>query len=240
MSADKKSDFESLLASELLEATRKNIREAEKSLTDVVSFCESGEKLPKESRWLMEKIRRDAKRYDMEADDIIKEANQHGYALAVLSKNPVKQKLHERLAMGWIEEIHGVKDLEQPGHLFLQEDGSLESTQSDIKPINFTWQYGGVTFYAAHMYTKEAGGGQGSRRGELQRFIENANKRANSYREDDIFLLALCDGPYYVKRPRNFLGTMQGSCDKERVWALPTWQLEDWLREEFGEPESSE
>ncbi|MDA7999845.1 MAG: hypothetical protein MPK06_02040 [Alphaproteobacteria bacterium] len=240
MSADKKSDFESLLASELRAATLKNISEAGKSLS---------EKEP----WIMKKIRSAASRYYMDESKIVKAAKSHEYALATLSKRPNAQNFYENFVRAYIGNIRGVHKLEKPDSLFIQDNGTILSKESykdsggqvpeSTKSIDFTWQYNEVRIYAAHKYTGESGGMQDNQRSELERFIKNANNFSGSYQGARTFLLALCDGPYYDQpraRGESRLVKMQSLCQGAAVWALPSWELEDWLREKFGEPESSE
>jgi len=136
--------------------------------------------------------------------DVKRQIQSNDVVAALFTKNPNKQNLFERIAAEFIRHLPGVEEFEQlPNralHVFSgqilrgDEVRDMQPAGRIPKSIDFRWKYGGVEFYAAHKYTKEAGGAQGNQYHDLQSFITAASLSGHRNRR----FIAIADGPFYA------------------------------------------
>ena len=114
--------------------------------------------------------------------------------------DPIRQNVHEKTAIRHIDAIHGVTGFRKYGtnEMFIVNGGivaknDLRGMRPSCKSLDFTWQYGGRTFYAYHKYTKTGGGHQDNQYKDLQDFINAANQS----QDRDVVFVAIADGGYY-------------------------------------------
>ena len=132
------------------------------------------------------------------------DANPNGPLAAVLAREARRQNVHERAAADYIEQMANVarfRRLPSSGRnaLYVNGDGQivtgadLAGARRPSKSIDFQWQTGAVTCYAAQKYTREGGGNQDNQFNEVQALLRNFLQRINN----DVALFVLVDGPYY-------------------------------------------
>ena len=134
------------------------------------------------------------------------EANPMGPLAATLAKEARRQNIHESAAAAHVCGLPHVayfQKLKSQGAeaLYITGDGqistgaALGNAPRPSKSIDFRWQTGGVTCYAAQKYTREGGGNQDSQFIELETLLRNFQPRRNN----DVALFILADGPYYTE-----------------------------------------
>ena len=133
------------------------------------------------------------------------EANPTGPLAAALAKEARRQNIHERAAAQYVRGLPHVahfQKLASTGReaLYITGDGqittgaALGGAPSPSKSIDFRWQTGAITCYAAQKYTKEEGGTQEHQFIELETLLRNFQPRRNN----NVALFVLADGPYYT------------------------------------------
>ena len=129
-----------------------------------------------------------------------------GPLAAVLATYARRQNIHEEAAayrielLDHVEEFHklprqgrGVHYIAENGQIVLRNQlGRREPRPSEA--IDFTWQTGDITCYAAQKYTKEGGGNQDSRFDETIRLLSNFTLQ----QDENIALFVIVDGAYYT------------------------------------------
>ena len=133
------------------------------------------------------------------------EANTEGPLAATLAKEARRQNIHEQAAAEYIEGLPHVAEFRSlpstgPRALYITGDGQivtghdLGNAPRPSKSIDFQWQTGNITCYAAQKYTREGGGNQDNQFIELQTLLRNFLPRTNN----DVALFVLVDGIYYT------------------------------------------
>lgn len=116
---------------------------------------------------------------------------------------PRRQRIHERIAAQWIEElddVQGFQQLPSKGNKawYVTGDGELRqgfTRRRPSKSLDFSWLTGSWRIYASHKYTREEGGNQDNQFREVASLLRNFQQgRA----DDNIILVAIVDGPYYT------------------------------------------
>ena len=169
------------------DAYRKNVAEVKRQLsnkeldTKVRNFCNLHDFKEKDVRTLILK-------YDIVA--------------ALFAKNPNTQNFYEKTAAQYIKNIKGVVDFEllpsnklvvAGGAVMEKKNWKVLGGRTRAKTIDFTWNYKGLVFYAAHKYTKQSGGSQGNQYKDLQNFIEEALPCT----KHNTRFIAIADGDFY-------------------------------------------
>ena len=132
------------------------------------------------------------------------DANPNGPLAAVLAREARRQNIHERAAAAYIAALAHVaqfRKLPSSGlnARYINGDGQivtgeqLAGARHPSKSIDFQWQTGAVTCYAAQKYTREGGGTQDNQFNEIQSLLRNFLQRINN----GVALFILVDGPYY-------------------------------------------
>lgn len=132
-------------------------------------------------------------------DDVISAILENEMLAAKFAKDPKKRNIYEKVAAREIREIAGVENfLNLPSRAKYLLNGAVvgkkpEGASTNVKTVDFEWDYNDYRFYASHKYTKDSGGAQDSAYKDIQSFIEEANKTTYS----KTFFLAIADGLYY-------------------------------------------
>lgn len=140
------------------------------------------------------------------------EADPQGPLAATLAKEARRQNIHEKAAAAYVAQLLHVQRFQSlpstgPNALYITGDGqfitkaALGNAPPPSKSIDFQWQTGGITCYAAQKYTREGGGNQDNQFNELESLLRNFLPRVNN----DVALFALVDGPYYTEARLNHL-----------------------------------
>ena len=140
------------------------------------------------------------------------DANPTGPLASALAKEARRQNIHERAAGEYLAALPLVRwfrKLSPSGNsaIYITSDGQfvtgadLSGASKPSKSIDFIWQTGDTTCYAAQKYTKEGGGNQDSQFTEIETLLTNFLPRRNN----DTALFALVDGPYYTETRLNQL-----------------------------------
>ena len=127
-----------------------------------------------------------------------------GPLAAVLSREARRQNIHEKAAAAFTQGLRHVSQFKKlpstgPNALYVNSDGQVVTRQqlggatAPSKSIDFRWQVGSLTCYAAQKYTKVGGGNQDSQFKEVEQLLRNFLPRINN----DTALLVLVDGQYY-------------------------------------------
>lgn len=148
------------------------------------------------------------------------DADPRGPLAAVLATEARRQNLHEDAAAEFIDMLDHVEEFRRlprrgKGVHYIAEDGQiiLRSQLGHREPrpseaIDFTWETGNLTCFAAQKYTREGGGNQDSRFDETVRLLRNFQQ----HQDEGVALCVLVDGLYYTD---------------DRMG-----QLQEWIREE--------
>ena len=132
------------------------------------------------------------------------EADPQGPLAAVLAREARRQNVHEKAVEQFIKGLAHVENLRKlpstgPRACYINADGQVVTGQTLLsalrpsKSIDFQWQTGTTTCYAAQKYTKEGGGTQDNEFNELVRLLQNFQRRTTN----GIALFALVDGGFY-------------------------------------------
>ena len=190
------------------------------------------EEIPARSDRLATRIAHFSELFDIpeEAFWIALEADPNGPLAAVLAREARRQRLHETAAAEYIEGMRHVDNfLRLPfsgrNTLFINPEGQL-ITRGELgaaplpsEAIDFMWQTGDTTCYAAQKYTREGGGNQDTRFDQTLRLLRNFQNHLDRYSA----LFVLVDGPYFdetrlerleelvrIERPRSYVTSING------------------------------
>ena len=158
---------------------------------------------------LGERIARYSEQFDVPAQEFwdALDAVPRGPLAAVLATEARRQNLHHELAAEHIRRLEHVEDFHElprggRGVHFIGENGQIilrsQLTRRAPRPseaLDFTWQSGDLTCYAAQKYTKEGGGNQDSRFDETIRLLGNFHQ----FQDRDVSLFVIVDGGYYTE-----------------------------------------
>ena len=157
---------------------------------------------------LTTRIQHFAGQFGIPEDDFWRDldANPNGPLAATLAKEARRQNIHETAAANYIRGLPGVarfQKLKSQGAeaLYITRDGqivtgaNLGGATRPSKSIDFRWQTGTITCYAAQKYTREGGGNQDNQFIEVETLLTNFQPRRNN----DVALFVLVDGPYYTE-----------------------------------------
>ena len=180
------------------------------------------------SERLTTRIRHFAAQFGMAEEEFWKEleANPAGPLAATLAKEARRQNIHESVAAEYVSRlpyVESFRKLKPSGKeaLYITSDGqistgaALGTAPRPSKSIDFQWQTGAVTCYAAQKYTREVGGNQDNQFKEIETLLRNFLPRINN----DVALFALVDGPYYTE-PR--LAQLSGLVRLQRPFSYVT------------------
>ena len=130
-----------------------------------------------------------------------------GPLAAVLATYARRQNIHEEAAADYIEQMDHVEDLKKlpsqgRGIHYVSENGQIvlrsQLGRREPRPseaLDFTWQTGDLTCYAAQKYTKEGGGNQDSRFDETIRLLSSFRQ----HQDENVAMFVLVDGAYYTE-----------------------------------------
>jgi hypothetical protein len=216
-------DFET----EVLEVARKNMAE-------VIPLLDARDE------GMLEKIYNFSVRFGFSQADVEAKIRSDKMFLARFAKDPGKQKIHEKIAARFIEQLPSVRDFKSLGHNALQlvggtimkrADARMQGATGGAKSLDFEWISCGIEFYASHKYTKDSGGAQDNQYRDLKEFIQEASK---SGRQGRMFL-AIADGPYYAGNDAEAgvskIQRLKDLANKRNVFALSCAELEQFLKD---------
>ena len=117
------------------------------------------------------------------------------------------------------------------GKSFFKNEIKKKKIKTNVKTIDFEWEFKNKKFYAYHKYTKESGGTQGSQYVDLKIFIENANLN----KDKNIYYLVIADGIFYDTQNGNVgVSKIENlkdiSNNKNNVFAMRIEELKDLLK----------
>jgi adenine-specific DNA-methyltransferase len=132
------------------------------------------------------------------------EADPAGPLAAVLAREARRQNIHERAAahirvLPFVEQFRNLP-ASGPNASYINANGQvvtgaqLAGADRPSKSLDFQWQTGAITCYAAQKYTREGGGNQDNQFNEVESLLQNFLPRRNN----GIALFVLVDGPYYT------------------------------------------
>lgn len=172
------------------------------------NLAEVEEEIAERSERLTTRINHFSTQFGIPEEDFWRdlEANPAGPLAATLAREARRQNIHEQAAAQYIDELPYVEDFQSlpshgPNALYVTGDGqivtgaNLGAAARPSKSIDFQWQTGGITCYAAQKYTKAGGGNQDNQFIELETLMANFLPRRNN----DTALFVLVDGPYYTE-----------------------------------------
>jgi len=172
----------------------KKIRIArQKNIKQVKTLLENNDK------GLRQKIKNSSKRYQISEEYIRKQIlAEEPLALALFAKDPAKQKIHERIAGGYIQKIEGVTNFRilKNTELYISRGQIISKEQSKLataKTIDFYFQYGKYEVYVSNKHTTEEGEAQDNQYKDLQEFITECRDNTDS----NVIFIAIADGDYY-------------------------------------------
>ena len=172
------------------------------------NLAEVAAEVAERSDRLATRIQHFSEQFGILPDDFWRElqANPTGPLAATLAKEARRQNIHERAAAAYVRRLPHVAHFDKlksrgPEAVYITGDGqiatgaALGNAQRPSKSIDFRWQTGRVTCYAAQKYTREGGGNQDSQFIEMETLLRNFQPRRNNA----IALFVLVDGPYYTE-----------------------------------------
>ena len=150
---------------------------------------------------LLKRIRTFVERFQFPEADVKNEIMTNSMFAATFAKNPTRQKIHESIAVEWLNKHLNshVKLLPAAGKdaLYITKDGNIvqssERKDGSSKSIDFRWKQGQYTVYATHKYTKDSGGAQDNQFADARKSLENFLHAD----DQSIIFLAIVDGAYY-------------------------------------------
>ena len=130
--------------------------------------------------------------------------NPRGPLAATLAREARRQNIHENAAAAYVEAMPHVVDFHKlpsvgPRAMYINRDGQILSGQQlagaprPSKSLDFQWNTGEITCYAAQKYTKAGGGNQDNQFNEIEQLLRNFLGRTNN----GVALFVLVDGAYY-------------------------------------------
>ena len=140
------------------------------------------------------------------------DADPTGPLASTLAKEARRQNIHERAVGEYIAAmplVSGFRKLPATGNnaIYITSDGQfvtgedLGEASKPSKSMDFRWQTGNITCYAAQKYIKEGGGHQLGSFIEMETLLTNFMPRRNN----DTALFALVDGPFFTETRLNQL-----------------------------------
>ena len=158
---------------------------------------------------LSERIARYSEQFDVAAQEFwdALDANPRGPLAVVLATEARRQNLHHELADAHIRQLAYVVNFHElprrgRGVQFIGENGQIvlsgQLAKGEPRPseaLDFTWQTGDLTCYAAQKYTREGGGNQDSRFDETLRLLGNFHQ----FHDRDVALFVIVDGGYFTE-----------------------------------------
>lgn len=209
-----------------------SIKEQRKrNMQQVKPLLESGDKA------LLSKIKKAAERYDIKPQDIYDDIlTERPTALALFSKDPLRQKIHENIAADYIKNIDGVADFKNLSNRELHVCKGTVINNADLKvypsakTIDFHFKYNGYNVYVSHKHTTESGGAQDNQYKDLQGFIRECR---DSTTLKQVFI-AIADGDYYRKQNGRVgltrIDNLRNKCTRS-VRACTIYELNSVLRD---------
>lgn len=139
-------------------------------------------------------------------------ADPTGPLASTLAKEARRQNIHERATAEYIANMPLVSDFRKlpakgDNAIYITSDGQfvtgadLGDASKPSKSIDFAWQTGNITCYAAQKYIKEGGGHQLGSFIEMETLLTNFMPRRNN----DTALFALVDGAFFTETRLNQL-----------------------------------
>ena len=158
---------------------------------------------------LTERIARYSGQFDVPAQEFwdALDAQPRGPLAAVLATEARRQNIHHESAarhIGQLDNVEGFHELPIHGGAvrFIGDNGQIvqrnQLARREPRPseaLDFTWQTGGITCYAAQKFTREGGGNQDSRFDETIRLLRNFRQ----FQDRDVALFVIVDGGYYTE-----------------------------------------
>lgn len=156
------------------------------------------------------------------------------------AKDPGRQSFHQHYAAKFIKEIPGVIEFKElpasgPNALFILDGRIVKKEElrkdNDTKSIDFFWKVKAASgkifkFYAAHKHTAMDGGSQDNQFNDLKLFMKQGSTNTN----DEVFILAIGDGPYYQRNGRlHSMNVLYGGV-KSQCMALTTNDIESLIK----------
>ena len=166
---------------------------------------------------------------------------------AHFSKDPSKQSIHESMAAKYLEKLSehfeslpaksveirdfGVLPKGGMSAFYITSNGDIKAgigknkDASTSKSLDFLWQTNGITCYASHKYTHEAGGAQDHQFRDQKRFLENFQNN----KDIATALFVICDGKYYTEDKMEELRKKQRT-ESPLSFAIHIEEIEDKLK----------
>ena len=135
------------------------------------------------------------------------DAHPRGPLAAVLATEARRQNLYREAAAAYIRLLQNVDDFHElpmrgSGIHFIGDNGQIvlrnQLARREPRPseaLDFIWQTGDITCYAAQKFTREGGGTQDSRFDETIRLLRNFHQ----FQGRDVALFVIVDGGYYTE-----------------------------------------
>ena len=178
-------------------------------LQNLVNLNQMDEEIQQRSARLATRIRHFSLQFDIPEEEFWRalEDNPYGPLAAVLAREARRQNIHENAAGEYVRRLDNVEVFRKlssvgPNAQYLNGDGQVVTGQQlgqaprPSKSLDFRWQTGNVTCYAAQKYTREGGGNQDNQFNEIERLLRNFLPRINNHTA----LFVLVDGPYYTEQ----------------------------------------
>ena len=176
---------------------------------NLANLREMATEVPQRSERLAKRIAHFSAQFDIPEDDfwLWLDIDPTGPLGAVLAREARRQNVHENAAVEYLkrlENVEGFQKLPSIGNnaRYINSSGQvvtklqLGGSRPPSKSLDFRWRTGTVTCYAAQKYTKEVGGNQDNQFNEVERLLQDYQKRT----ANDTALFVLVDGPYYTKQ----------------------------------------
>ncbi len=181
-----------------------------------VNFEEAREAARNNEPWILRKAQQVEARFQgqVRAQNLINNAKRGNlYSLALISKDPKRQSLHQRAFQHWLERLQHKNLITNlialpasgPNAQILLPDGTiaprsvLTFAHAPSKSIDFAavipCRGGERRVYIAHKYTAEDGGAQDNQFQDIRTFLDFAGRNTDP---NDLFV-AVCDGQHYVR-----------------------------------------
>ena len=212
-------DYENIVS----EKRKENLFQLQLTLIKAETF----EEIEDES--LKQKITSHWEVYGLDLEDFFQELRTNEYLQSFFAKNPLKQGLHEQIAIKYLSEelptFKQVRKLSQKNNcgLFLNSTG-LSKSRSISKAIDFYLESDNNIYVFTHKYTKQSGGAQNNQYEDVLNFLRYA---PNSPFKDQltnktVHIGAILDGDFYTdkieetqnKFPTYLIGNINQVLDK--------------------------
>ncbi len=148
---------------------------------------------------LLFKIEQAAQQWNIPEAEIRDSIRSNKVAAACFAINPIKQRIHEKVAAAYICKLEGVRDFRNlpATKLYLMRGNPVSQEEAkrypDALKIDFYWRYKNFEIYAKHKYTDQSGGSQDNQCKVLRDFIRQCPGNKNPKRR----FIVIADGPYY-------------------------------------------